>query len=763
MSAIAFFAYPDGHPLVRDAVVAAESLARGSLTVRPWVNLGIIGFKIDSLIREEIRSADVLFADITYPNANVFYEIGFAMGVGKPVVPTLNRAVEHAPRNVQRTGIFDTTGWAVYSNGDELYENINKWQNFSWIDTYSRPRNYTQPLYILDTLIKTDFRNQIFRAVENSDVAYRVFDPSQVPRLTASSALAEVSASAGIILPILAEEIVDAHISNLRASFLLGIAHALEIETLAIQYGNAPVPLDYRDFVTNSTFDHETRRHVSEFASKVLIWNQKQSASRRGRATSILSEIDVGSSFAENETKNLDEYFVKTAEYTRALRAEGAVVIGRKGSGKSAILIQLVNELSRDRRRLIVDLRPAFHNLSEMRETILSVVSAGIFDHTIAAFWQYIMYVEVLLKIRERVLPRSRNDFDLQRNIAEIEERFGLSESVVSGDFTSRLQTAVRSVIQEIGKATSSGDLRNRLTNIMFEEPIPQLRDAISSLRGFCSEIVLLVDDLDKGWPPTMVEGYDVTMVRHLIEVLNRMQRDLKRRNVEFRHLVFLRSDVYDMLVENTSDRGKYNIIKVDWSDPQQLTYLLRQRVVHRVGLLEHEVAWNAINPPVGTHSTAVDRMIEHSLRRPRFLIELCERTLSVAVNRGHGIVTEDDLNEGLKQMALYLVSDFGYELRDVSGAPEDIFYRFVGKGDLLADEELREILSTDDLVMQPDAAIELLLWYGFLGIVGDAEQPIFIYDREYDFRRLLAERSEINDEVLYAVNNAFLAGLVKG
>jgi hypothetical protein len=49
--------------------------------------------------------------------------------------------------------------------------------------------------------------------------------------------------------------------------------------------------------------------------------------------------------------------------------------------------------------------------------------------------------------------------------------------------------------------------------------------------------------------------------------------------------------------------------------------------------------------------------MIECSLRRPRFPIDLCERTLSFAINRGHAAVTEEDVEEGMRQISLYLVS----------------------------------------------------------------------------------------------------------
>ena len=57
---------------------------------------------------------------------------------------------------------------------------------------------------------------------------------------------------------------------------------------------------------------------------------------------------------------------------------------------------------------------------------------------------------------------------------------------------------------------------------------------------------------------------------------------------------------------------------------------------------------------------------------------------------------------------------------------------------------------------------IELLLWYGFLGFMNEASMPLFIYDVEYDYRRLEAERDRLKGDVFYVVNSAFLKGLVR-
>ena len=416
----AFYAYTEESQAVVDAVDGSVQLCeQQSLELVLWRHLTVPGFKLDSLIRHQIADADFLVADITIPNHNVFYEIGYAIALGKPVIPTLNVALYRAKETVQRLGLFDTIGWATYHNSVELASQLQDWPSTSWSNALLRKRDYAQPLFILDTMAKTDFRNHIFHTVTNSEVNFRAFDPTEIPRLSAGKAVSEVSSSAGVIVCILQDDILDNELNNLRASFILGLCHGYELDALALQYGDGPAPLDYREFITNTTHRWETVRHVESYCTTTLIQNQQASARHRRPTSGILNEIDLGSPTAENETQQLKYYFIKTAEFSRALRAEGAIVTGRKGAGKSAVYLQVAETLQRERSVCVVDLRPASHNLSEMRQALLDVLSAGVFDHTIAAFWQYIMYMEILLEIRELVLPRARNDFRLQERIRE--------------------------------------------------------------------------------------------------------------------------------------------------------------------------------------------------------------------------------------------------------------------------------------------------------------------------------------------------------
>src|SRR5262249_21821086 len=115
----------------------------------------------------------------------------------------------------------------------------------------------------------------------------------------------------------------------------------------------------------------------------------------------------LGASAAENEFRHLEDYFIQTFQFRRALDGSGKIVVGRKGSGKTAIFFQVRDKKREDRRNLIVDLKPESHQLSLLRENVLRLYNIGVFDHTISAFWQHLIHIEILLKIRDRLISHA--------------------------------------------------------------------------------------------------------------------------------------------------------------------------------------------------------------------------------------------------------------------------------------------------------------------------------------------------------------------
>jgi hypothetical protein len=368
--------------------------------------------------------------------------------------------------------------------------------------------------------------------------------------------------------------------------------------------------------------------------------------------------------------------------------------------------------------------------------------------------------MEIIYSLREAILPKAKYNFFKLKQIEDVEKRFKMGSEHVYGDFTSRLETAVELLITSLREHPSPSQAKETVTNVLFEHEISKVRDAVVQLAADYKTITVLFDNIDKGWPATRVEEHDVKTVQHLINVMNKVQRELTRRDLDFEYLLFLRGDVYERLVENTADRGKFDPIKVDWSDPEQLSNLLHRRVISAIPEGKEGVAWNTVNPLMEDKRTAVDVMIAASLMRPRFLIDLAEKALSIAVNRGHSMITVDDVRTALAKHSVYLVTDFGLEVRDVTGLSEKIFYDFIGEGQRLTPEQVTEIVLKRGHSLVAQKIVDLLLWYGFLGIPDARGRPVYIYNRDYDYKRLEAERDRLGDGLVYYVNAAFLEGL---
>jgi hypothetical protein len=82
----------------------------------------IFGAVIPEEVKVGIAKVDVLLADITRPNLNVYYEIGYCVGLGKTLAPVLNVSFAHAAADIHKDGLFDIVGYQGYENSAELTE-----------------------------------------------------------------------------------------------------------------------------------------------------------------------------------------------------------------------------------------------------------------------------------------------------------------------------------------------------------------------------------------------------------------------------------------------------------------------------------------------------------------------------------------------------------------------------------------------------------------------------------------------------------------
>jgi hypothetical protein len=126
-------------------------------------------------------------------------------------------------------------------------------------------------------------------------------------------------------------------------------------------------------------------------------------------------------------------YYLKTDQFERTVRGEGNLVVGRKGSDKTALFIQVRDKIRADKRNIVVDLKPEGYQLVKLKEEILTYLSAGARQHLITAFWEYLILLEVAYKILEKdqntYRPNQlRSTYDLRISPPRVTSPSGLSK-----------------------------------------------------------------------------------------------------------------------------------------------------------------------------------------------------------------------------------------------------------------------------------------------------------------------------------------------
>lgn len=756
-----FFAYPSGNRELKATIEAAASKQGMDRHLKIWPMLDVFGGIIADEVREAIEQCPAAFFDVTIPNCNVYYELGYAIGLEHPIGPVINASFSNAVTRIQREGILDGIGYETYQNSLRLSEILSNNPKNIIIQLYAKDINFRQPIFFLDTPVKTDFRNSIVSAIKSSGVFYRSFDPDETARFSTTQIITDVTSSAGIVIPLLNEHIIGYEQHNTRAALIAGLSHALGRPTLLLKLRSEQEidPADYRDSIRQVSNPKDVVDLVRDFAHESIVAAQSIETQSSHSSSTALTSISLGAVAAENEFRTLGQYFLQTSEYTRTLRGEVKVVTGRKGSGKSAIFFQVRDQFRRDRGNLVIDLKPESYQLQEFRDQ-LGKLESGIFSHTITAFWQFVLLCEITVSIKKSSEKRASVSIEYLTTVERANKILGQYTIGESADFTTRLNRLSKYFIDEI-KSNPELDLSSsvrKLTNIVFKNAIPDVRKFIIDHTQKDTNIVVLFDNIDKGWPASGVEKLDLKILVLLLEGLVKIGQDFGVHGRDFQSTVFLRNDIFELLLTEIPDRGKSGRVNIDWTDREKLRQVILKRLQASPGGdgLTFDQLWYSRFPRSVNNTDSFDFFIDHCLMRPRFLLTIIEMAIGHAINRGHTVVEEVDCFEAVKQHAYSLLDDFGFEIKDVSGIDEGILYGLVGCDQIISGENIVSRLIQSGLEQEKaENTLQLMLWYGLLGVVGRREEAIFIYDVEYKFKLLQAEMRQPEFKDFYKVHSA--------
>ncbi|MDY1592116.1 MAG: hypothetical protein RBS85_08195 [Methanofastidiosum sp.] len=761
-----FIAYPGNPPVIGQSI---ENAIKSNPNASSWKALDIYGHFISEEVIRGINNCDLFIADISVLNLNVTYEIGYAIGRGKRVLLTKNSSIKEVEPFIREVGIFDTIGFSQYENSRQLSTIIKDSESKSPLKI-SFPINTKAPVYLIDIKHKSDWATRIVSRIKKSGYIFRSFDPNESPRLSAYDAISQVASSYGVVVPLLASSFETFSIHNMRASFIAGLSDGMEKATCIIQSGDDPVPLDYRDFV-NVTYDpSDVDKHIAKFASRVATAFQKGDTYKKNKTISFLQSLDLGASTAENEMKTLDNYYLRTDQFLKSLRGENHLCVGRKGSGKSAIFLQIRDlERSRDRsQNIVLDLKPEGYKLVKFKELVLSFLEEGTLQHTIMAFWEYVLLLEICHKLLQKDQHRHLTNHELFEPYKKLSELYDETNYDTEGDFSERITGLIGKIHNDYqNKYGGKDNVRlssAQITELLYTHDVKSLKDEVLSYMKHKGVLWLLFDNIDKGWPATGLEHEDLMIIRALIDSTRKIEKQFSKVDIIVKSIIFLRNDVYELLVKETSDRGKEANVMLDWTDPDLLRELVRLRIISND--LDENIPFASVWLQVCTShykgEESSQYLIDRSLMRPRFLLNLINQCKSFAVNLNHSVIEQDDIEKGLEAYSSDLLADIHYEIDDIAPGSGESLYAFIGCQQILHHTDVGNLLY--DFGIEKDLAkkiIKILLWYGFLGLQVEANETKYIYNFNYNMRLMNGFAKKKKDNLFYQINPAFWPALL--
>ncbi len=753
-----FGQYP---PEISSTIESAVEKLRTMVSSKRWItwkDLDVPGQIIFCEICKAMRYTDMVVADVTTLNFNLMFEIGFAIGLGLPVLPIRNTKYIEDKHQFAELGILDTLGYFDFQTSSDLKDYLIANPNPPRLNINRPLLNNESPLYVVKAPVDSDGTIKMLSVIKKSRLRFRLLDTRETGRVSLHEIYKNTLCSRAIFLHLLNASYQNARIHNARCAFIAGLGMAGGKRVVMLQQHQQSQPIDYRDVVL--TYDHPKKIHEMLVPTLGEVIGQIQTMRFVPTALPItqLEKLDLGDLAAENEIKALDSYFIPTAQYQKAKQGHARLVVGRKGTGKSALFYSLRSTFRPLKSHLVLDLRPEGHQLVKLREFVLAGLSGGYQQHLLTAFWNYLLIVEIAYQIAKHEGTSHYKDARLRNAFDRIAKEFPNETDEEQADFSERLLRLVNEVTErrsQMAEPQSNADI----TQLVYSRQIRELLEALTEYLSISRRSVwILIDNLDKGWPIRSVLPEDISILRSLLEATRKLERQFESRGVELHSVAFIRNDIYQHLILEPAERGKETAALLDWNDPEVLKQLLARRLSSGLdGEMDFDTLWAQFFPSHVKGEESFQFVLNRTLMRPRELLRFVRECIDVGVNRQHQKLTEDDILQAEQSYSSDALVDVCLEMRDVNAKFGDVPYAFIGSSVVLSKADVAKRL--EDAGIRPEeisSVTEILLWFGVLGIYLDDEEERFSYQYEHNSNMLTAGISHY----AYCIHPAFRIAL---
>ncbi len=762
-----FFGYPSQPQMRRETLSKAVGLLSGShgLEAVSWEDLRIGGKLIIDEVLDAIENCELAVFEVTDLNHNVMFELGYAIARQKKLWLLRDPSEMAAKAIWDEVRLLTTVGYAPYLNSDEILQAFDKdrpWQQERTLyDRTIRPvlePTELNALLFARSLHETEADRELARRVEDERRAgIRVLeaDPKESGVQPLSWYAQQIYASVAVLVHFSSPERHGSAVHNARCALMAGLATGLERRLLMLAEEDYTPPIDYRDLMFVYRTAAEARKKADDWLGRALVGahaaiaGDKAVRARVSLATE-LKFLRLGDHVAENEAPELDDYFIETASYQEVLLPKTAIFPGRKGSGKSANLMQAASALASDKRNLVCVVKPPGYEL----HGILSLLRAHDERHEKTyltdALWRFLLMSEVARGAYEEVLP-----IPLGARSAEVTEFITYVESeapYVMDDFAVRLEHVVARALAA-GTGSDIADTRERLTRALYDDSLIELRKHLGRFLGRRDRVAVLIDNLDKAWDRSTDIDELASFLLGLVNAAAALAADFQRHDawrspVAFTVAIFIRSDIYAHVEERAREPDKLPTSRLLWDDQELLLRVVEERyeAARKRPGSGNEIWTRFFCPKVGD-APAREYLTWRILPRPRDLVFLCNAAITSAVNRGRDRIEEDDVHEAEKVYSTFALDALRVEAAAIFPAVDDVLLEFL-QAPAQMDQDLAEAIvgRVENLELPASEAVEHLIRLSFLGWdIGDGRVAFATDSRDDAKSRRLASLAARN------------------
>jgi hypothetical protein len=382
----------------------------------------------------------------------------------------------------------------------------------------------------------------------------------------------------------------------------------------------------------------------------------------------IKKGLKIGELDAEADRDLLNVCFIDNGQLEILLdvSSPASIVLGRTGSGKSALLYKVSTTVERS---IILDPNDISIRFLEHSNIIQFFNEIGVkLDLFYRILWRHILTVE-LLKLRYNLRNEAENQTFLSR-INEWAQRDSVKRKALEyfsewGDcfwletdeqlrelttkFTNDVKVNLGAKFQNVdislqGAKNLSEETRSEIkslaTQVVSGIQIKRLNEVLDLLSEYAfadrqKRYYVLIDKLDEDWAETDTR---CRFIRALIEETKSL-----RRIPQVKIITALRRDLLDLVFDKTRDSGfqeeKYEayLVQITWSK-DDLKRLLDTRVseIYRRQYTSANVLFLDVFPKAEKHSSglSIDYIIERTLFRPRDVIQFANECFASAADR---------------------------------------------------------------------------------------------------------------------------------